>query len=103
MSAVATDTEEFSIADGGALDRIQLRLGLLEREASPISKRTVLFALLVWLPLLILSAAQGVLFANAKIPFLSNSTLYSRVLVASACSFFWAAFHVLAHHRDSQT
>jgi len=83
MSPVATpDTEEFSIVDGGPLDRIQLRLGLLEREAPHIIKRAVLFALVAWLPLLILSAAQGVLFANAKIPFLYDCAVYGRFLVA---------------------
>lgn len=40
------------------------------------------FALLAWLPLLILSALQGVLFANVKIPFLYDPAVYSRFLLA---------------------
>jgi hypothetical protein len=83
MSTVATpDIEGFSIVDGGPLYRIQLRLGLMEREAPHIVKRAVVFALVAWLPLLILSAAQGMLSAHAKIPLLYDCSVYSRFLLA---------------------
>jgi hypothetical protein len=83
MSAgTVLNMEELSIVEGGPLYRIQLRAGLMKREAPRIIKRAVLFALVAWLPLLILSAAQGLLFANVAIPFVHDFAAYSRFLVA---------------------
>ena len=42
----------------------------------------MIFALVAWLPLLILSAVQGVLVTNVKIPFLYDPAAYSRFLLA---------------------
>jgi hypothetical protein len=61
---------EFSIIGGGPLHRLQLRFGLMKDRAPQIVKRAVIFALIAWLPLLILSALQSVLVSNVKIPFL---------------------------------
>lgn len=83
MNAVAAhDGKEFSILDGGPLHRIQVRLGLMKHRAPRIARRAVIFALIAWLPLLILSALQGLLLANVKIPFLYDPSAYSRFLVA---------------------
>jgi hypothetical protein len=73
---------EFSIIEGGPLHRLQLRLGLVKDQAPRIVRRAVVFALVAWLPLLILSALQGVLVRNVKIPFLYDPSAYSRFLLA---------------------
>jgi len=73
---------EFSIVEGGPLNRLQHRLGLMKHQAPRIVRRALIFALVAWLPLLILSALQGVLLANVKIPFLYDPAAYSRFLLA---------------------
>jgi hypothetical protein len=73
---------EFSIVDGGPLHRLQLRLGFMKQQAPRIARRAVIFALVAWLPLLILSAVQGVALGNVKIPFLYDPAAYSRFLLA---------------------
>jgi hypothetical protein len=74
--------QELSIVEGGPLHRIQLRLGLMKQRAPQIARRAVIFALVAWLPLLILSAVQGVLFTNVKVPFLYDPAAYSRFLLS---------------------
>ncbi|MGB7439392.1 MAG: hypothetical protein WBQ61_24550 [Candidatus Acidiferrum sp.] len=76
------NAKEFSIVEGGPLHRIQLRLGLMKDRAPRIMRRAMIFALVAWLPLLILSAVQGVLVTNVKIPFLYDPAAYSRFLLA---------------------
>jgi hypothetical protein len=44
----------------------------------------VIFALIAWVPLLILSAVQGVLLGNVKIPFLFDPSDYPFPFVGSA-------------------
>ena len=73
---------EFSIVDGGPLHRLQLRLGFMKQQAPRIARRAVIFALVAWLPLLILSALHGVAIRNVKIPFLYDPAAYSRFLLA---------------------
>jgi hypothetical protein len=79
MSSLPNRTE-FSIVEGGPLYRLQLRLGLMNQRAPRILRRAVMFALVAWVPLLILSAVQGVLIKNVRIPFLYDPSTYSRFL-----------------------
>lgn len=72
---------EFSIIEGGLLHRLQLRLGLMKDQAPRVVRRAVTFALVAWLPLLILSALQGVLLGKVNIPFLYDPSAYSRFLL----------------------
>jgi hypothetical protein len=81
MSTVL-DMKRLSIVEGGPLDRLQLRLGLMKLQAALIVRRAVIFALIAWLPLLILSALQGVLFANVRIPFLYDPSAHIRFLLS---------------------
>ncbi len=73
---------EFSIIEGGPLHRLQLRLGLMKDQAPQVVRRAVTFALVAWLPLLILSALRGVLLGKVHIPFLYDPSAYSRFLLA---------------------
>ena len=76
------DTRQLSVVEGGPLDRLQLRLGLMKLQRPLIVRRAVIFALMAWLPLLILSALQGTLLTNVKIPFLYDPSAHIRFLLS---------------------
>lgn len=74
--------EDFSLTQGGPLHRLQVRLG-----ASPgrrqIVRRALLATLVAWLPLLILSLAQGIAYGiQVTIPFLQDFAVNARFVVA---------------------
>jgi len=71
-----------SVVEGGPLDRIQLRLGLMKLKRPLIVRRAVIFALIAWTPLLIFAALQGVLLRNARIPFLFDPSVHIRFLLS---------------------
>jgi len=73
---------ELWVVQGGPLDRLQFRLGLMERQRPMIMKRAVIFALIAWVPLLALSALQGTLFANVRVPFLQDPSAHVRFLLS---------------------
>lgn len=78
MSSVLN--RRLSVVEGGPLDRLQLRLGLMKFQRPLIVRRAVIFALIAWLPLLILSALQGVVLRNVRIPFLYDPSAHVRFL-----------------------
>src|SRR5215472_1664863 len=78
----ALDMRKLSVVEGGPLDRLQLRLGLIKLQRPLIVRRAVIFALIAWLPLLILSALQGVLLTNVRIPFLYDPSAHVRFLLS---------------------
>jgi hypothetical protein len=47
-----------------------------------IVRRAVIFALMAWVPLLILSALQGTLLANVRVPFLYDPSAHVRFLLS---------------------
>jgi hypothetical protein len=75
--------EDFSIMTMGPIYRLQLRLGLLKPGAPNTTRRALVSILLSWIPLLILSAIQGLAIGNqVKIPFLADFAVYTRFLLA---------------------
>ena len=58
------NTNRLSIVEGGPLDRLQVRLGLMTLQKPRILRRAFVFALIAWLPLIILSALQGVVLES---------------------------------------
>src|SRR5215469_12423108 len=78
----ALNMRKLSVVEGGPLDRLQLRLGLIELQQPLIVRRALVFSLLAWLPLLILSAFQGTLLKNVKIPFLYDPSAHIRFLLS---------------------
>jgi hypothetical protein len=72
--------KKLSVIEGGPLDRLQRRLGLMKLEAPLIVRRASVFSLVAWLPLLILSALQGTLLTNVKIPFIYDPSAHIRFL-----------------------
>ena len=76
------NTRRLSVVEGGPLDRLQVRLGLMKLEAPRIVRRALVFALMAWLPLLVLSALQGVLLKNVRIPLLYDPSVHIRFLLS---------------------
>lgn len=81
MSAVL-EMKRLSVVEGGPLDRLQLRLGLMQLQRPLIMRRALVFSLIGWLPLLILSSLQGTLFKNVRIPFLYDPSPHIRFLLS---------------------
>jgi hypothetical protein len=69
--------------EGGPLFRIQKAVGLIRENAPFIKRRAVLAAIFTWLPLLILSAMQGLAFGKTvPVSFLDDFSAYTRFLFA---------------------
>jgi hypothetical protein len=81
MSSVL-EIRRLSVVEGGPLDRLLLRLGLMQRQRPLIVRRALFFSLLAWLPLMVLSALQGALLKNVKIPFLYDPSAHIRFLLS---------------------
>jgi hypothetical protein len=74
---------EFSLVKGGLLYRLLVRVCLMRPNLEPLYSRAIIIALLTWLPLLVLSAMQGLaLGGSIKIPFLYDITVSVRLLLA---------------------
>ncbi len=72
---------KFSLVAGGPTYRLQQALGLITPQSSGLTKRAALAVALTWVPLLILSAAQGTAVGSAvRIPFLHDFAAYARFL-----------------------
>jgi hypothetical protein len=75
--------KEFSLTRGGLLFRLLVHMRLMKPDLAPLYSRAIVLALLTWLPLLVLSAMQGLaLGGSIKIPFLYDLTVSVRLLLA---------------------
>jgi hypothetical protein len=74
---------EFSIVDGGPLDRGLNRAGLNKPGVKFLGLRLAALAVICWLPLLMLSAKAGLLLGDTvQIPFLHDFAVRTRLLFA---------------------
>ena len=74
---------EFSLVLGGPLYQLLRRAHLSDDALMMVRQRIIVFALLAWLPLLLLSALEGhVLGGDAGVPFLLDVEVHTRFLVA---------------------
>ena len=74
---------DFSLVHGGALFQLFLRAHLSDDALELARQRIIVFALLAWLPLLLLSALEGhLLGGNVAVPFLMDVDVHIRFLVA---------------------
>jgi hypothetical protein len=81
MSAPAAALPRFSLVRGGPTYRLGLRLG--RSRHWPEVRLGIALALMTWLPLLILAAIEGVLFAGTvKVSFMASLSSHVRFLVA---------------------
>src|SRR6185295_19881424 len=75
--------ESFSLVGGGPSHRLQQRLGLITAQSSNVARRAVLSIVVTWVPLLVLSAMQGMaLGEKVKVPFLFDIAAYARFLIS---------------------
>lgn len=75
--------DNFSLTRGGPLYRLQLRLGAAKEERIRVMRRALGAVLVTWLPLLLLSAAQGLAFGtHIPIPFVQDFAVNVRFLIA---------------------
>jgi hypothetical protein len=74
---------DFSIVSGGPFYKLIVRLRLVETGSHHAFRRALLFILITWLPLLVLSTLKGVaLGSTVKIPFLIDFAVSARYLIA---------------------
>jgi len=78
---VARDAENFSLVLGGPLYQLLRRAHLSDDALQMVRQRVVIIALLAWLPLLVLSALEGQLWAGStRVPFLLDLEVHIRFL-----------------------
>ena len=76
--------DEFSLAKGGLFFKLLVWMRLMRPDLAPAYRRAVVLALFTWLPLLILSAFQGLaLGGSVRIPFLFDFPISVRLLLSS--------------------
>jgi hypothetical protein len=74
---------DFSLVLGGPLFQLLRRSHLADDALMIVRQRVIVFALLAWLPLLVLSATEGHLLGrNVAVPFLLDAEVHIRFLVA---------------------
>ena len=77
------DYGEFSLVLGGPLFQLLRRAHLSDETLTLVRQRIILFSLLTWLPLLVLSALEGKAFGSGVgVPFLLDLEVHARFLVA---------------------
>ncbi len=78
-----TEPPDFSLVLGGPLYQIWRRAHLSGSSLELLKRRVVVLSLVAWLPLLVLSLAQGHAWgAGVKLPFLCDVEMHVRLLVA---------------------
>jgi hypothetical protein len=77
------DLSDFSLVAGGPLFQLLCRTHLSDDALMLVHQRVIIFLLVVWLPLLVLSGLAGnVLDGNLAVPFLRDIEAHTRFLVA---------------------
>ena len=84
MEAISSAAaENFSLVLGGPLYRLLVRLGDVPQERRSVVRRAIFLVAFTWLPLLLLSLAQGQAYTkHLRIPFLLDLAVLTRFLIA---------------------
>jgi len=75
-------TTDFSLVLGGPLYQLMRRSRLSGDGLQLLRRRIVVFTVLAWMPLLVLSLAEGVAVGGVALPFLYDAEQHARLLVA---------------------
>ncbi|WP_162823724.1 hypothetical protein [Lysobacter sp. TY2-98] len=78
----ASADDGFSLVIGGPLYQLMRRAHMADAELHGVTRRMVVISLVAWVPLLLLSLAEGRAFSGVKLPFLHDVEAYARFLVA---------------------
>src|SRR5262249_2215683 len=85
MPEIATSSEnlrEFSLTKGGPFFKMLVHSGLIKPEFARPARRAIFLALFIWLPLFVLSIAQGLAFpGSVGLPFVMDFTVWIRFLI----------------------
>ena len=74
--------DDFSLTSSGIFHRLVSRLGLEGTSTKHITRRTMIMIAITWLPLLALSALQGLAFGDkVEIPFWKDFAIHSKFLI----------------------
>ena len=77
------ESRDFSLALGGPLYQLWRRVGLAGDTLTLLRRRVVVLTGLAWVPLLLLSVAEGLFWGGrVKVPFLHDVELHVRLLLA---------------------
>ncbi len=96
-STAPPDPQEFSLVLGGPLFQLLRRAHLSDDALMLVRQRIIVITLVVWVPLLVLSAVEGQLLrGKATIPFLLDLEVQVRFLVALP---LLIASELVVHHR----
>jgi hypothetical protein len=75
--------ESFSLTQGGPFYRLQVRFGHAQGERARVLRRALFAMVIAWLPLLVLSIAQGAAYGKqVQIPFFLDFAVNVRFLIA---------------------
>jgi len=75
--------QDFSLVLGGPLFQLLHRLGLYDDAVGLLRRRIAFFVIITWAPLLLLSAAEGLLFGVSRsMPFMNDTECHLRFLLA---------------------
>jgi hypothetical protein len=80
--SVPRDDQDFSLVLGGPLYQLFLRTRLARAPLQLLIRRMLIFALISWLPLLVLAAAGRHLMGGVTVPFLRDPEVHIRFLLA---------------------
>mgnify|MGYP001240429344 FL=1 len=92
-SLQSSQTVEFSLVTGGPLYRLWQRTGLCGDELQFVRRRILCVIAITWLPLLLLSVAEGHAWFGVVLPFLQDVETQLRLLVAVPL-LLWAELRV---------
>jgi len=81
-ASTPTPAEDFSLVHGGPLYQLCLRMRLLRAPVDLVERRIIVFTVVTWLPLLVLSIVSGTAFGGLKVPFLVDLQVHTRFLLA---------------------
>ena len=80
---LSSEPPDFSLILGGPLFQLLRRAHLCGDVAELVSRRVIALALITWLPLLVLSIAEGHAWGDSvKVPFLLDVDVHARFLLA---------------------
>jgi hypothetical protein len=92
-----SEIQEFSLVRGGPLFQLLFRAHLVGDEMTLLARRIILFVLITWVPLLVLSALDGhLLIGGAVLPFLTDAKTHIRFLVVVP---LFLAAELIVHRR----
>jgi hypothetical protein len=74
---------EFSLVAGGPLHGLLRRLGLTKPGSPGLARRAAVAVLVTWVPLVVLSAVEGLAIGHkVRLPLLNDFAVYTRLLIA---------------------